>query len=64
MEEVSDERLEEIYDLLHEPAGSGRYSKDELAEIYRRVDMHKKGLNPTFSVEEAHNYIRQQAKRK
>jgi hypothetical protein len=61
---ADDERVAELYNMLQSDVKHEKYTAEELAEFYRRLEMHENGENPDFSVEEAHNYVRQNAKRK
>lgn len=59
---VDDKKIEAIYDLFKKDIGTEKYTASELAEFYSRLEKYKKGEMPGFTMEEAHNYIRQHKK--
>lgn len=62
--EGADERkLQAIYTILEdEIEGEYFYSKEEIKEFYDRRQKHLNGESKSYTVEEAHNLIRQNRK--
>ena len=61
---ADDAKVEALYHILHGNKNSEKYSAAELTEFYTRLEKYNKGEMPGFSVEETHNYVRTNARRK
>ena len=62
IDEADDAKLATIYSIIKKSAGSEKYTPAELAEFYSRLEKHNSGETPSFSVQEAHEYVRQNKK--
>jgi len=56
---AEDKEVEAIYHIIEKETGNEKYTPDELAEFYNRLEKYNKGEMPSFSIEEAHDYVRQ-----
>jgi hypothetical protein len=61
---IDDAKIEAIYHLVEKEPGHEKYTPEELAEFYDRLEKYNKGEMPVYSMEEAHNYVRLNKKSK
>ena len=61
---ADDAKIEAIYQLVEKEPGHEKYSPDDLAEFYNRLEKYYKGEMPAYSMEEAHSYVRLNKKSK
>jgi len=60
---ADDERVAELYDMLQHNVSDDKYTAEELAEFYDRLDKYEKGEEPGFSAEETFAYLRANRKK-
>ena len=56
---ADDAKIAAIYNIMEKDTANKKYTPEELAEFYNRLEKYNSGEMPSFSVEEAHNYVRQ-----
>lgn len=59
---ADDTKIEAIFNIMQSDIKPGKYSTEELAEFYNRLEKYNRGEMPGFSVEDAHNYVRSNKK--
>jgi len=60
---ADEKKLQAIYTILEdEIEGEFFYNQDEIKQFYERREKHLTGISKSYSVEEAHNSIRQNRK--
>jgi len=60
---ADDKKIEAIYTILeNDIEHTNQYSPEEIKKFYERRDEHLAGKTETYTMEEAHQYIRQQKK--
>lgn len=63
IDEADDNRLDEMYGLLNDEGSAyGRYTPEDIAMFYRRVEEHEAGGGKNYSVEEVFDMIRNKKK--
>ena len=55
---ADDAKVAEMYSIIEKDASKAKYTTEELAEFYNRLEKYNNGEMQSFSLEEAHNYIR------
>ena len=58
--DIADEsKLDALYRVMEQETASEKYTPAELAEFYTRLEKVSSGEMPYFSVEDAHNFVRE-----
>jgi len=61
---AGDTEIDAMYHIVEKESAHPKYTPQELAEFYNRLEKYNKGEMPSYSLEEAHNYVRQHKKSK
>jgi hypothetical protein len=55
---ADDAKVIEMYSIIEKDANKTKYTSEELAEFYKRLEQYNKGEMQSFSLEDAHKYVR------